>query len=142
MSLGRTTALTLALALVVGSAFDAHAQQRAGSVVSGSVLDESGATLPGASVNLSGPGVNRFQTTGADGTFTFNSVPAGSYKLTVSLGGFRSHTAENVAVSGEAPLAVPTITLNIAPQGEEIVVTATRAETTLVNAPATMTVIG
>jgi iron complex outermembrane receptor protein len=142
MSLGRTKALTLALALVVGSAFDAHAQQRAGSVVSGSVLDESGATLPGASVNLSGSGVNRFQTTGGDGAFTFNNVPAGSYKLTVSLGGFRPHTAENVAVSGEAPVAIPAITLNIALQGEEVVVTATKAETTLVNAPATMTVIG
>jgi hypothetical protein len=56
-----------------------QAQERAGSTVSGSVVDESGAILPGANVQLQGPGVNRFQTTGPEGTYSFTVVPAGSY---------------------------------------------------------------
>jgi outer membrane receptor protein involved in Fe transport len=109
--------------------------------VSGSVVDESGAILPGANVQLQGPGVNRFQTTGPEGTFTFTVVPAGTYKVTANLGGFGAGTRD-VTVPGTGTVQVPALALKVAVHGEEVVVTATRAETSLVNAPATMTVIG
>ena len=84
----------------------AHAQPRAGSTVSGTVVDESGAVLPGASVQLTGPGVNRFQTTGPDGTYTFTGVPPGTYKVTATLGGFGTST-QDVTVPGTGSVQVP-----------------------------------
>jgi iron complex outermembrane receptor protein len=128
------------VAALLAWAAAAQAQQRSGSTVSGSVQDESGAILPGANVQLTGPGVNRFQTTGPEGTYTFTVVPAGSYRVVANLGGFGS-ASQDVTVSGTATVQVPALILKVAVHGEEVVVTATRAETTLVNAPATMTVV-
>ena len=141
MSRWRVNRWVVALGLVLAAALPAQAQQRTGSTVSGSVVDESGAILPGANVQIQGPGVNRFQTTGPEGTFTFTVVPAGTYKVTANLGGFGPGT-KDVTVPGTGTVTVPAITLKVAVHGEEVVVTATRAETSLVNAPATMTVIG
>jgi outer membrane receptor for ferrienterochelin and colicins len=141
MSRWRTNGWVIALGLVLAAAASAQAQPRTGSTVSGSVVDESGAILPGANVQLQGPGVNRFQTTGPEGTFTFTVVPAGTYKVTANLGGFGAGTRD-VTVPGTGTVQVPALALKVAVHGEEVVVTATRAETSLVNAPATMTVIG
>jgi outer membrane receptor protein involved in Fe transport len=76
-----------------------------------------------------------------EGTYTFTVVPAGTYKVTANLGGFSAGTRD-VTVPGTGTVQVPAMTLKVAVHGEEVVVTATRAETSLVNAPATMTVIG
>ena len=62
MSRWRTNGWVVALGVFLASAGPALAQPRAGSTVSGSVVDELGAILPGANVQLQGPGVNRFQT--------------------------------------------------------------------------------
>ena len=78
MSRWRTNGWVVALGLVLAAAASAQAQPRTGSTVSGSVVDESGAILPGANVQIQGPGVNRFQTTGPEGSFTFTVVPAGT----------------------------------------------------------------
>jgi outer membrane receptor protein involved in Fe transport len=140
MSRWRTHGWVVALALVVASAPPSHAQQRSGSTVSGTVVDESGGIAPGANVQLTGPGVNRFDTTNRDGTYTFTAVPVGSYKVTANLSGFGT-ASHDVAVSGADPTQVPPLTLKLAMRGEEVVVTATKSETSLINAPATMTVI-
>jgi iron complex outermembrane receptor protein len=141
MNRWRTSGPCLALAMLMAFALPALAQTKAAGTVSGTVLDESGAALPGANVHLSGPGVNKFETTGGDGTYSFTGVPAGSYKLTVSLIGFGSATQENLAVTEGGTAQVPGVTLKIALRGEEVVVTASKVESSLVNAPATMTVL-
>jgi outer membrane receptor for ferrienterochelin and colicins len=141
MSRWRTTGSVLALGALLALAPPARAQQREGGTVSGTVVDESGAILPGANVQLSGPGVNRFQITGPEGGYTFTVVPAGTYRVSGTLAGFGS-ASQDVTVSGTGTTQVPPITLKLAVRGEEVVVTASRAETSLVNAPATMTVVG
>jgi outer membrane receptor for ferrienterochelin and colicins len=140
MSRWRTSGWVMALGMLMASAAPAQAQQRTGSTVAGSVVDESGAILPGANVQIQGPGVNRFQTTGPEGTYTFTVVPAGTYKVTANLGGFGSGTRD-VTVGGTDAVQVPPLTLKLAVRGEEVVVTATKTETSLINAPATMSVI-
>ncbi len=95
--------------------------------VEGTVVDQSGAPLPGVSVELSSPNLQGVRTavTSADGRYRFPSVPPGAYKVTAELTGFGkvqknatvtldstaqvnvqlsiSATAE-VTVTGEAPL--------------------------------------
>lgn len=107
--------------------------------VAGSVVDESGGVVPGATVTLTGP---RSQTTtsGPAGEYRFVNLPAGTYQIGVLLSGFAPATRGNIMVaSGE--VTVPSITLALAGIGEVVVVSASKVESTLINAPATMTVL-
>jgi len=128
-------ALSVALAVTVPAG-----AQSGGGTVSGSLVDESGAALPGANVQLIGPGANKFAVTGSDGRYTFTGVPAGTHKVTATLIGFSTETREVVVSEGGA-VEVPSATLKITLPGEEVVVTASKAESSLVNAPATMSVV-
>src|ERR1041384_3601818 len=103
--------------------------QRNTATFAGIVVDQSGGAVPGADVSLTneGTGIVERQVTSGTGEFVFNYVPGGSYKLTVSISGFKTFTAqgislgaaenvrrtfklevgaieESVTVSGEAPL--------------------------------------
>jgi hypothetical protein len=74
--------------------------QTSGSV-SGAITDETGAVLPGAAVNLSGPRLQgvRTATTDAQGRYRFNNIPAGDdYKVTATLSGFQPLTKEGLHV--------------------------------------------
>jgi len=132
-----TRALAI-LALLLAVAIPSHAQVAAGTV-SGTVADETGGVLPGATVTLTGPGTSKTAVTGSDGAYRFTGVAAGSYKLTVSLSGFGVVT-QDVTV-GETGVEVPRLGLKLAGLGETVVVTASKVESTIANAPATMTVI-
>jgi outer membrane receptor for ferrienterochelin and colicins len=134
---GRRLFLALSIALAV--TVPAWAQP-GGGTVSGSLVDETGAALPGANVQLIGPGANKFAVTGNDGRYTFTGVPAGTHKVTATLIGFGAET-HTVEVSGTAAVEVPSTTLKITLPGEEVVVTASKSESSLVNAPATMSVV-
>ncbi len=56
-------------------------------VIRGRVLDNAGAAVPGAAVNLSGPNINRTATTDAQGVFTFLALPRGTHRVIVQAGG-------------------------------------------------------
>jgi outer membrane receptor protein involved in Fe transport len=74
--------------------------QTSGSVA-GSITDETGAVLPGASVTLSGPRLQgvRTATTDAQGRYRFLNIPAGDqYKVTATLSGFQPLTKEGLHV--------------------------------------------
>lgn len=131
--------LFLALSVALAVSVPAWAQS-GGGTVSGSLVDESGAALPGANVQLIGPGANKFAATGNDGRYTFTGVPAGTHKVSAALVGFSTETREVVVTEG-GTVAVPSTTLKITVRGEEVVVTASKAESSLVNAPATMSVL-
>ena len=81
--------------------------------IRGSVVDQTDLVLPGA---------------------------PGTYTLTVSLGGFSDATVEDVVVSGTA-LALPPVELQLASFGETVVVTASRSEVRLLDAPVSTSVI-
>ena len=112
---------------------------RAGDVT-GSVVDESGGALPGAAVTLSGPSGSATGVTRSDGKFTLTNVAAGSYKVTVSMPSFASATRDGVNVAA-AGGDIGSFTLKIATLGETVIVSASRVESTITNAPATMSVV-
>jgi outer membrane receptor protein involved in Fe transport len=107
--------------------------------VSGSLVDESGGVIPGATVTLTAPSGVRETVTDSRGEYRFADVVAGTYQLSTTLSGFTPAT-QTVTVAG-ADVAVPPLTLTVAPIGEAIVVTAARSEQALVDSPAAMTVI-
>ena len=90
--------ILLALLLAVACVF---AQDRGSAT--GTVTDASGAAVPDAAVTLKNPatGVTLRFRTGADGSYTFASLPAGLYNITVEKTGFRTAevTDVNVAVN-------------------------------------------
>src|SRR5687768_4550652 len=131
--------LYLALSVALAAGVPAWAQS-GGATVSGSLVDESGATLPGVNVQLIGPGVNKFAVSGNDGRYTFTGVPPGTHRVTATLIGFSTET-HTVEVTGASAVESPAATLKITLPGEEVVVTASKAESSLVNAPATMSVV-
>jgi outer membrane receptor for ferrienterochelin and colicins len=128
----------LALVVFLGRPLPAFAQT--GTTVTGTVVDSSGGPLPGAGVTLTGPGPGRFAPTGPDGHFRFTGVSQGTYRLSATLAGFLGGSVDGIVVQGAA-VEVPTVTLPIAPRGEDIVVTASKVESSVVNAPVSVSVI-
>src|SRR5262245_30161988 len=90
----------LALVLVTVLAGPASAQTTLGRL-SGTVLDSSGAVLPGATVTVTSEQTNQVQTavTGDTGAFLFPQVLVGTYKVDISLQGFRSATFTKVSIA-------------------------------------------
>ena len=108
--------------------------------VTGNVVDQTALVLPGATVTLRGNGVPRTAYSDEQGTFELAGVAPGTYTLRVSLAGFSDATVENVTVSG-APLALPPVELQLASFGDTVVVTASRNEERLIDAPVSTSII-
>ena len=77
----------LALCLAIGTT--AAAQSGSGTLA-GTVVDDQGATLPGATVVATevATGATRTSMTGVDGAFSFASLPPGRYRFQITLSGF------------------------------------------------------
>ncbi len=99
--------LTLALALVAGacsggsnSAGPTQPAAQVGSV-QGTVKETSGSAVPSAGLTLSATGRSSLtSTSGADGSFSFTSVPVGSWTLTVAPPtGFKADAQSSAAVT-------------------------------------------
>ena len=108
--------------------------------VAGSVVDQTGLVLPGATVMLRGAGVPRTAYTDDEGRFELSGVASGTYTLTVSLSGFSDAMVEEVTVGG-AGLELPPVELLLASFGDTVVVTASRGEVRLLDAPVSTSVI-
>ena len=80
-------------------ALPAHAQA-IGSIF-GKVMDSSGGILPGATVTISGPALQRPRTavTSESGTYQFPNVPIGTYTVTFELSGFKKAVRPNVVIT-------------------------------------------
>ena len=128
--------LLLTLVLVCGVAASAAAQTAS---VSGTVVDQSGAAVPGATITLSGPSAAS-TTTGSAGDYHFRNVAAGTYRVTATLVGFAAATASDITV-GAAGSDVPALTLKVASLNDTVVVSASKSDTALVDAPATMSLV-
>lgn len=107
----------------------------------GTVVDSLRAPIVGASVEISGPGVTSTVQSGPEGQFVFTGLSNGVYELTVSMAGFTTQRRPNTGVFGDR-VTLPPLVLPLATVADTVVITATRAETTLVDAPATMSVVG
>jgi hypothetical protein len=67
--------------------------QGTGGTISGTVLDQSRASVPGAAVSVRNldTGVSRSAATGVDGRFSFPGLPVGRYELTAEAKGFAKY---------------------------------------------------
>lgn len=123
--------LLLALVALLGVAALAGAQtQITTGVIQGTVVDATGAVLPGADVEARNLATNasRNQATNADGRFVFLQLQPGTYSVTVRLAGFATLVQENV------PLTVgQTVNLNLAMKVSTVEETVTVTGTALVD---------
>ena len=83
----------------------------------GIVTDPSGAVVPGALVQVHGPGRNQRARTGSTGEYSFASLPAGAYEIRVSAKGFATMLKKDFAVEGDSVFNV-----QMAIQGEAQVI--------------------
>jgi hypothetical protein len=123
-----TRAFWSALILIAGTMLPvpAYAQSQATTgVIEGTVLDESGAPIPNATVTFKNTATNfeRVVTTNADGRFRGLLLPLGPYRVTVSNPGFGTLVREgiNLAVGQSVNLS---LTLKVSSVQEQVVVTA------------------
>ena len=87
-------------ALVLAVPLSAAAQAPLGSLT-GTVRDPQNIAVPGATVHLRNAATDAQQTTTTNtiGVFTFPQLPVGTYRVEVSLQGFRTQTYSDVAVT-------------------------------------------
>ncbi len=111
-------------------------------VVTGTVFDPTGAVLPNASITLTNVATNVEQSgaTGSDGSYRFNLVPPGIYKLSVKAPGFTEKQITDIRVepSQTTPvnvtLSVASATTTVEVEAQDVLVqTATAELATTVN---------
>ncbi len=90
-------------------------------VISGTVVDQSGAVIGGARVTLSREGGVPTQEalSGPDGQFTFANVAPGPFRLIVNQSGFSAQISSGILHSGEAD-TIPQVVLDVATNVTEI----------------------
>jgi Carboxypeptidase regulatory-like domain len=122
------TILAALMGVVLIGGGPAAAQAQPSGSVTGVVLDQTGAILPGASVDLLAPSGVVVQTTKADqsGTFRFEPVAPGAYDLRATYEGF-APASVRVRVAAR-PLAPQKLMLKIAGLTQEITVTNSAAQ--------------
>jgi len=78
-----------------------HAQNNQTGNIHGIVTDESGAAMPGVTVTLASPALVVPETTVTDpsGSYHFEQLPVGIYKVTFDLSGFKQYIRENVQIT-------------------------------------------
>jgi outer membrane receptor protein involved in Fe transport len=129
----------LALAMVI--AVTAAAQGPATGRLTGTVTDPSGAIVPGADILARNAQIgSEFRAVSNEvGIWVMPSVPSGSYTVSVNAQGFRTAIFKEIKVDEGATKTVDaTLQIGLA---NEVVVTASKFEEEVVNAPATATVI-
>src|SRR3954466_6480873 len=82
----------------------AWAQGATSQTLSGSVVDASGAVIPGADVSAkhTGTGVVSSAVSNSEGLFSIPSLPIGTYTVTVTLQGFKTVIVNNVVLTSGA----------------------------------------
>ena len=92
------------------------AAQTAGSI-SGTIRDPQGAVIPNAKVTLTnreqGASSARQVESGAEGTFVFTPLQAGSYSVTVEAPSFKKYTQSGITLDVNERLGLPPISLEI-----------------------------
>lgn len=102
-------------------------------VVSGTVVDSSGAAVPGAAVTLihSGTGNRNSAATGATGDFVFASVSPATYSVVVEAAGFKRFERTGIPVTAAERVTTGTIQLEVGAITESVTVSgvATQVQT-------------
>lgn len=93
--------IALTLLLVVLGSGNLFAQATASATLQGTVLDKSGAVIPNAEVKVTSKdnGSVRTATSGAEGTYRFDLLSAGTYEVRITSKGFATAAYEGVELS-------------------------------------------
>lgn len=107
----------------------ATAQVTSGSIY-GTVLDPSGAVIPGATVTIANPqiGLERKVTSGGDGIFVATTLPPATYTVTIEAKGFQKYVKQGVVLSAADRLNAGAFPLQVGSQDSAVTVTADSAE--------------
>ncbi|HSL20647.1 MAG TPA: TonB-dependent receptor [Vicinamibacterales bacterium] len=118
----RGSVFLVAVMLLLAPAL-AMAQIEQGRII-GTVTDEQGAVLPGATVTAKSPALigTRSAVAESDGRYVFPALPSGTYTLTYELPGFRTVVRENIVLSVGTTLTVD-MQLQVATLQETVTVT-------------------
>jgi len=135
----RYGSLRIALAMAVlllGGAQDRLTAQGLTGQISGTVADSGGGVLPGVTVTIRNVGTNqtRDTVTGAEGTFLFPDLLAGTYDLTVAIEGFKTYEQRGVVLGATERVALRQITLEVGQLQETVTVTSEAALVQTTNA--------
>jgi hypothetical protein len=89
------------LAVIAGSASPARAQGSTTQTISGTVVDSTGAVLPGADVVVkhTATGLTQSAVSNGEGAFLIPSLPIGTYEVTVSLPSFKTVVVKDVVLT-------------------------------------------
>jgi len=128
----------LAVIFVLAAAAGASAQSQTG-VITGRVVDEQAAVLPGVAVTLTGGQGSQTQITDERGEYRFQGLIPGTYEVKTELAGFAPRTERNLEVGIGRTLTV-NLTLQLGGLTESIDVI-TNASTIDLTSPATETSI-
>jgi len=111
------------LMLMAFTTVTASAQQTTGTIL-GRVLDDQGASIPGATVSATNPatGFNRTSVSDAEGVYRLSALAVGRYELIAELPGFTSISRKDVVVNVGQTLTLD-FTLRVAAVAETVIVT-------------------
>jgi hypothetical protein len=130
----RTLQVFAVLAIVLAAVAGAAAQsQITTAVIEGTVLDASGAVLPGVDVEIRNVDTNltRALTTDRNGRFAALQLPPGRYTVTLKLSGFATLVQENVLASvGDVVRLSPSMKLSGVAETVTVTTTSPAVETT------------
>ncbi|MCA1648922.1 MAG: carboxypeptidase-like regulatory domain-containing protein, partial [Acidobacteria bacterium] len=120
----RSILITVALAVTLGWLGAVRVSAQATGAITGVVMDESGAVMPGVSLDVTNTATNQTRTavTGSDGFYSVPLLQPGPYTVKAALQGFKGVTREGITVSVESTSRVD-IRLTVGQREETITVT-------------------
>ena len=115
----------LTFALLACSALSIEAQVATGDIL-GTVLDSSGAAIPGAALHLENTGTHEARNTKSSGSgeYIFSSLQPGTYVVTVVSATFKTYSASNIVVLASDRVRIDA-KLEVGGADEKVEVTAT-----------------
>ncbi|MGB8029159.1 MAG: TonB-dependent receptor [Terracidiphilus sp.] len=133
--------IALSLLLTAVNSYPLLAQSGTSSAISGTVLDVSGAALPGADITATEVDTRAVRTvqTDHDGRFLFSQVNPGTYTVTVRATGFAEQTSQPIAVEVSRTAAL-NFKLAVSSASQTVEVTAQQTLLTLENPNTTTTI--
>ena len=110
--------------------------------LSGDVIDDKGAGLPGANIRVAGDELSNptGMVTDAQGTYTISLLPPGRYEVTVSFVGYETIVKMVSISAGRTTTANFTLSANVL-WSDQIVVSASRGAEKVLDAPASVSVV-